>query len=228
MLLKIPARAGMYFFSYIFLMSASGFSLSWSLVFNSLAGAFLIPYLTMLGIAGIPIFLLEVSLGQFASQGPVSVWKCIPALQGKLPQRLRDNWEKIAQIKVISHHLQFSTFLKSNLYISSHLFILGCGIAMLIISVLIAIYYNIIMCWTLYYLFASLKGSLPWANCRNEWNTEECKDKDMLLLGKTHTFTLTRTLKAALSPQCVTSLSAEVFCSIMNPDLWSLRGFHPQ
>lgn len=48
------------------------------------AGAFLIPYLTMLGIAGIPIFLLEVSLGQFASQGPVSVWKCIPALQGKL------------------------------------------------------------------------------------------------------------------------------------------------
>lgn len=47
-------------------------------------GAFLIPYLTMLGIAGIPIFLLEVSLGQFASQGPVSVWKCIPALQGKL------------------------------------------------------------------------------------------------------------------------------------------------
>uniref|UniRef100_A0A8C6STS6 Solute carrier family 6 member 5 n=1 Tax=Neogobius melanostomus TaxID=47308 RepID=A0A8C6STS6_9GOBI len=103
--------------------------------------AFLIPYLTMLGIAGIPIFLLEVSLGQFASQGPVSVWKCIPALQ-------------------------------------------GCGIAMLIISVLIAIYYNIIMCWTLYYLFASLKGALPWATCRNEWNTLECKDKDMLALGK--------------------------------------------
>uniref|UniRef100_A0AAX7T2D0 Transporter n=1 Tax=Astatotilapia calliptera TaxID=8154 RepID=A0AAX7T2D0_ASTCA len=99
------------------------------LAFQNGGGAFLIPYLTMLGIAGIPIFLLEVSLGQFASQGPVSVWKCIPALQ-------------------------------------------GCGIAMLIISVLIAIYYNIIMCWTLYYLFASLKGSLPWANCRNEWNTQ--------------------------------------------------------
>lgn len=49
-----------------------------------LLGAFLIPYLTMLALAGIPIFLLEVSLGQFASQGPVSVWKAIPALQGKL------------------------------------------------------------------------------------------------------------------------------------------------
>uniref|UniRef100_A0A8C5CQJ3 Transporter n=1 Tax=Gadus morhua TaxID=8049 RepID=A0A8C5CQJ3_GADMO len=100
------------------------------LAFQNGGGAFLIPYLTMLGIAGIPIFLMEVSLGQFASQGPVSVWKAIPALQ-------------------------------------------GCGIAMLIISVLIAIYYNIIMCWTLYYLFASLKGSLPWANCRNDWNTKE-------------------------------------------------------
>uniref|UniRef100_A0AAQ4S832 Transporter n=1 Tax=Gasterosteus aculeatus aculeatus TaxID=481459 RepID=A0AAQ4S832_GASAC len=115
------------------------------LAFQNGGGAFLIPYLTMLGIAGIPIFLLEVSLGQFASQGPVSVWKCIPALQ-------------------------------------------GCGIAMLIISVLIAIYYNIIMCWTLYYLFASLKGSLPWAHCRNEWNTVECKDKDMLLLDVNKTY----------------------------------------
>uniref|UniRef100_A0A8C7FWN3 Transporter n=1 Tax=Oncorhynchus kisutch TaxID=8019 RepID=A0A8C7FWN3_ONCKI len=112
------------------------------LAFQNGGGAFLIPYLIMLCLAGIPIFLLEVSLGQFASQGPVSVWKAIPALQ-------------------------------------------GCGIAMLIISVLIAIYYNIIMCWTLYYLFASLKGSLPWANCMNEWNTLDCKDKDMLLLGKT-------------------------------------------
>uniref|UniRef100_A0A8C8DLP7 Transporter n=1 Tax=Oryzias sinensis TaxID=183150 RepID=A0A8C8DLP7_9TELE len=108
------------------------------LAFQNGGGAFLIPYLTMLGIAGIPIFLLEVSLGQFASQGPVSVWKCIPALQ-------------------------------------------GCGIAMLIISVLIAIYYNIIMCWTLYYLFASLKGSLPWANCRNEWNTVELKNSTFCL-----------------------------------------------
>uniref|UniRef100_A0A8C1U5V1 Transporter n=1 Tax=Cyprinus carpio TaxID=7962 RepID=A0A8C1U5V1_CYPCA len=90
------------------------------LAFQNGGGAFLIPYLIMLGLAGVPIFLLEVSLGQFASQGPVSVWKAIPALQ-------------------------------------------GCGIAMLIISVLIAIYYNIIMCWTLYYLFASLKGTLPWA-----------------------------------------------------------------
>ncbi|KAK6472992.1 sodium- and chloride-dependent glycine transporter 2-like [Huso huso] len=127
------------------------------LAFQNGGGAFLIPYLIMLALAGVPIFLLEVSLGQFASQGPVSVWKAIPALQ-------------------------------------------GCGIAMLIISVLIAIYYNIIMCWTIYYLFSSL-GSLPWANCKNPWNTPDCKDKDMLLLDS-----------CILRDKNITSIKNTTFC----------------
>ncbi|XP_027708360.1 sodium- and chloride-dependent glycine transporter 2 [Vombatus ursinus] len=109
------------------------------LAFQNGGGAFLIPYLMMLALAGLPIFFLEVSLGQFASQGPVSVWKAIPALQ-------------------------------------------GCGIAMLIISVLIAIYYNVIICYTLFYLFASFVSVLPWASCNNPWNTPDCKDKTKLLL----------------------------------------------
>lgn len=54
-----------------------------SLPILAFQGAFLIPYLMMLALAGLPIFFLEVSLGQFASQGPVSVWKAIPALQGE-------------------------------------------------------------------------------------------------------------------------------------------------
>ncbi|KAK7881583.1 hypothetical protein WMY93_029992 [Mugilogobius chulae] len=149
--------------------------------------AFLIPYLTMLGIAGIPIFLLEVSLGQFASQGPVSVWKCIPALQ-------------------------------------------GCGIAMLIISVLIAIYYNIIMCWTLYYLFASLKGALPWATCRNEWNTLECKDKDMLALGEyLHTLlyiSVTRWMKVReQTPYTVTLQADTIIVTCTNSATSIFAGF---
>lgn len=96
---------------------ASGFTASQTALcgFISLPGAFLIPYLTMLGIAGIPIFLLEVSLGQFASQGPVSVWKCIPALQGKLPQLIHP--KKHSKIKLISYHHEFSPLFLRVIYI---------------------------------------------------------------------------------------------------------------
>ena len=42
---------------------------------------------------------------------------------------------------------------------------------MFVVSVLIAIYYNMIIAWAFYYLFASFTDSLPWADCGNSWNT---------------------------------------------------------
>lgn len=47
-----------------------------------LPGAFLIPYTLMLALAGLPLFFMECSLGQFASQGPVSIWRILPLFQG--------------------------------------------------------------------------------------------------------------------------------------------------
>uniref|UniRef100_UPI00398F0FCE sodium- and chloride-dependent neutral and basic amino acid transporter B(0+)-like n=1 Tax=Pristiophorus japonicus TaxID=55135 RepID=UPI00398F0FCE len=44
--------------------------------------AFLIPYTLMLALAGMPMFFLESSFGQFVSLGPVAVWKAVPMLQG--------------------------------------------------------------------------------------------------------------------------------------------------
>lgn len=52
-------------------------------VFPLLAGAFLIPYTIMLALAGLPLFFMECSLGQFASLGPISIWKILPLLQGQ-------------------------------------------------------------------------------------------------------------------------------------------------
>lgn len=46
-------------------------------------GAFLIPYIIMLTFAGLPLFFLECSFGQFASLGPVLLWKSVPILQGQ-------------------------------------------------------------------------------------------------------------------------------------------------
>lgn len=54
-----------------------------SLVCNfSPAGAFLVPYFIMLAICGIPIFFMELSLGQFSSLGPLAVWKISPLFKG--------------------------------------------------------------------------------------------------------------------------------------------------
>uniref|UniRef100_A0A914W3A0 Transporter n=2 Tax=Plectus sambesii TaxID=2011161 RepID=A0A914W3A0_9BILA len=45
-------------------------------------GAFLIPYLIMMLLAGMPIFFMELIIGQFSSLGCISVWKVVPLFKG--------------------------------------------------------------------------------------------------------------------------------------------------
>ncbi|KAL5012506.1 hypothetical protein ScPMuIL_011057 [Solemya velum] len=52
----------------------------------------------------------------------------------------------------------------------------GVGIGMVIVSAIVCIYYNVIVAWTIYYLFVSFQAVLPWSECGNSWNTEYCVD----------------------------------------------------
>jgi solute carrier family 6 (neurotransmitter transporter, serotonin) member 4 len=50
----------------------------------------------------------------------------------------------------------------------------GVGYAICLIDVYMGMYYNTIIGWAVYYLFASFRSELPWTSCGNSWNTENC------------------------------------------------------
>lgn len=56
---------------------------SFANIFCILLGAFLVPYLLMLALCGIPLFFLETCLGQFSSTGCLTIWRIGPLLKGR-------------------------------------------------------------------------------------------------------------------------------------------------
>lgn len=72
-----------------FVMSALSFAVGmgnlWRfpyLVYSNGGGAFLIPYIIMVILAGFPLLFLEFAFGQFGRLGVVSIWKAVPLMQG--------------------------------------------------------------------------------------------------------------------------------------------------
>ncbi|KAM6980457.1 solute carrier family 6 member 22, tandem duplicate 1 isoform 1-T1 [Aplochiton taeniatus] len=106
------------------------------LCYKNGGGVFFIPYVLFLFTCGIPLFLLETSLGQFTSQGSITCWRKICPL--------------------------FE----------------GMGYGSQVVVLYSSIYYIIILAWAFFYLFSSFSTELPWASCRNSWNTETCVEFD--------------------------------------------------
>lgn len=122
-----------------FLLSVIGFAVDlgnvWRfpyICYNNGGGAFLVPYLLMLIFLGLPLFYMELALGQYQKCGAISVWNRICPV--------------------------FS----------------GVGYGICLVSTLVGMYYNTIIAWGVFYMFASFRSEVPWAGCNNSWNTENC------------------------------------------------------
>ena len=95
-------------------------------------GAFLIPFITMMLLAGFPLMFMELAFGQYASLSPVVIFERFCPLFG------------------------------------------GIGYGMIIVSAIVMLYYNMIIAWTIFYIFVSFGKTLPWERCEPEWRTPVC------------------------------------------------------
>ncbi|XP_078541851.1 sodium-dependent dopamine transporter [Lissotriton helveticus] len=123
-----------------FLLSVIGFAVDlanvWRfpyLCYKNGGGAFLVPYLFFMVIAGMPLFYMELALGQFNREGAAGVWKICPIFK-------------------------------------------GVGFTVILISLYVGFFYNVIIAWALHYLFSSFTTDLPWIHCNNSWNSLNCSE----------------------------------------------------
>ncbi|XP_026168345.1 sodium-dependent neutral amino acid transporter B(0)AT2 [Mastacembelus armatus] len=86
-------------------------------------GAYLVPYLILLVLIGIPLFFLELAVGQRIRRGSIGVWNYISPRLG------------------------------------------GIGFASCVVCFFVALYYNVIIGWSLFYFSQSFQHPLPWNEC---------------------------------------------------------------
>uniref|UniRef100_A0A1I8HNQ3 Transporter n=1 Tax=Macrostomum lignano TaxID=282301 RepID=A0A1I8HNQ3_9PLAT len=103
------------------------------LCYKNGGGAFLLPYCLMLVVVGLPCFFMELSFGQFASVGPLTIWRISPLFK-------------------------------------------GLGYSMVMVSLVLSVYYNVIVAQCLFFLASSLQSRVPWADCGHSWNSWRCRE----------------------------------------------------
>ena len=89
-------------------------------------GAFVIPFLLMMLLEGMPLLLLELGIGQKMRTGSFGVWNRVNPLLG------------------------------------------GIGLGSAAVAMIVGCYYNVIIAWTIFYLYKSLQSTLPWSVCPSE------------------------------------------------------------
>jgi hypothetical protein len=83
-------------------------------------------------LCGLPLFFMELALGQYHQTGLFTLW------------------EKICPI------------------------LKGLAFTAIIIDLFMAVFYNTVIAWAIYYLMLSFNTEVPWKTCNKDWNTVCC------------------------------------------------------
>ncbi|KAM5315549.1 sodium- and chloride-dependent transporter XTRP3 [Glossophaga mutica] len=121
-------------------------------------GSFLVPYVVMLVVEGMPLLFLELAVGQRMRQGSIGAWRTISP------------------------------------YLS------GVGVASVVVSFFLSMYYNVINAWAFWYLFHSFQDPLPWSRCPLNGN-HTGYDTECDLASSTQYFWYRKTLNISPSIQ---------------------------
>lgn len=144
------------------------------LAFRNGGGAFLIPYLLMVFIIGLPIFFAELFVGQYSGLGPIKAYGFIaPLFKGECVASLSASLIKSNQSDRKSHRKLINScfcFQPTS----------GLGYCTLLVITFVSIYYMVIIAWVLFYLWTSFFPSLAWGSCDNDWNSKSAS-KSLLL-----------------------------------------------
>ena len=75
-----------------------------------------------------------------------------------------------------ANHASFSDCCNYQPFIIRCFSFAGIGYSMLMVSLLVSIYYNVIIAWILFYLFASFQKDVPWRKCDPTWASDKCRE----------------------------------------------------
>jgi SNF family Na+-dependent transporter len=91
----------------------------------------------------------------------------------------------------------------------------GIGFANLIIVFFGNVYYEVILAWTLRYLYDSFSYDLPWKYCKNNWNTQCCSET--LLYGKTNSTVSNRSSQVSTIVDNHSEISNHTCAKLVDP-----------
>uniref|UniRef100_A0A673SMV9 Transporter n=1 Tax=Suricata suricatta TaxID=37032 RepID=A0A673SMV9_SURSU len=123
-------------------------------------GAFLIPYLIALVLEGIPLFHIELAIGQRLRRGSVGVWKAVSPYLGGVGQA--GTWVLCGVNPASSRRWRQA--------VPGHSGVCPTGLGCLTVSFLVSLYYNTVLTWVLWYFLNSFQSPLPWGSCPLDLN----------------------------------------------------------